>query len=140
MIFRLVSSLQEYPFSIRPMVKGETPALRASSALLMSRSSLIFLRGLLLKLPPVSVGHIRHNEVTTKLYIYNSICQLFLYKLTEVCINYIYWGNLILLTPYIVVQCPSKKSLKPNIDAFSVNEAVSCRQAQKDILKRIPII
>lgn len=42
-IFRLVSTLQFIPCSIRPMVMGESPAFLASSALLISRFSLISL-------------------------------------------------------------------------------------------------
>jgi hypothetical protein len=41
----LVLSWQLFPFSILSMVNGETPALLASSALLMRSSSLTLLRG-----------------------------------------------------------------------------------------------
>ena len=42
MILRLVSMRHGKPFSIRVIVIGETSAARASSALLISRASLVF--------------------------------------------------------------------------------------------------
>ena len=47
-IFRFVSNLHDIPFSIRVIVRGETLALLESSALLIIKDSLIFLRLFLL--------------------------------------------------------------------------------------------
>ena len=47
-IFRFVSGLHDIPFSIRVMVSGEILALLESSALLIIKDSLIFLRLFLL--------------------------------------------------------------------------------------------
>jgi hypothetical protein len=47
-IFRFVSDLHDIPFSIRVMVRGEILALLESSALLIIKDSLIFLRLFLL--------------------------------------------------------------------------------------------
>lgn len=46
MILRMVSMRQDLPFSMRSIVRGDTPALRASSALLIKSCSLIIFREL----------------------------------------------------------------------------------------------